>query len=96
MKDQIVDMLEMSHPWQPEWVITSEDVDTYLKELDDTKPAHVLDRHWYPPYLVYLTIEENGEEIVHYLLSKWCGEYDPMWSEEMVSLREEFYGMLPQ
>ena len=96
MKNQIVDMLEMSHPWQPEWIVTSEDVDKYLKELDDTKPAHVLDRHWYPPYLVYLTIEENGEEIVHYLLSKWCGEYDPMWSEEMVSLREEFHGMLPQ
>ena len=31
MKDQIVDMLEMSHPWQPEWVVTSEDVDKYLK-----------------------------------------------------------------
>ncbi len=83
MKDQIVDMLKMAHPWQPEWVVTSEDVDKYLKELDDTKPAHVLDRHWYPPYLVYLTIEENGEEIVHYLMSKWCGEYDPMWPEEM-------------
>ena len=64
MKDQIVDMLKMAHPWQPEWVVTSEDVDTYLKELDDTKPSHVLARHWYPPYLVYLTIEGNGEEIV--------------------------------
>ena len=83
MKDQIVDMLEMAHPWQPEWVVTSEDVDTYLKELDDTKPADMLSRDWYPPYLVYLTIEENGEEIVHYLMSKWCGEYDPTWSEEM-------------
>ena len=49
MKDQIVDMLKMSHPWQPEWIVTSEDVDKYLKELDDTKPAHVSDRHWYPP-----------------------------------------------
>ena len=28
MKDQIVDMLEMAHPWQPEWVVTLEDVDT--------------------------------------------------------------------
>jgi len=23
MKDQIVDMLEMANPWQPEWVFTS-------------------------------------------------------------------------
>ncbi len=23
MKDQIVDMLKMAHPWQPEWVVTS-------------------------------------------------------------------------
>ena len=83
MKDQIVDMLKMAHPWQPEWVVTSEDVDTYLKELDDTKPAHVLDRHWYPPYLVYLTIEENRTEIVHYLMSDWYGEYGPTWSKEM-------------
>ena len=83
MKDQIVDMLKMAHPWQPEWVVTSEDVDTYLKELDDTKPVDMLSRDWYPQYLVYLIIEENGEEIVHYLMSKWCGEYDPTWSEEM-------------
>ena len=78
-----LDMFEMFHPWQPEWVVTSEDVDTYLKELDDTKPAHVLDRHWYPPYLVYLTIEENRTEIVHYLMSDWYGEYGPTWSKEM-------------
>ena len=83
MKDQIVDMLEMSHPWQPEWVVTSEDVDTYLKELDDTKPAHVLARHWYPPYLVYLNIEANGEEEVYFLMSKWCNGYDPVLSEKM-------------
>ena len=78
MKDQIVDMLEMSHPWQPEWVVTSEDVDTYLKELDAKKPADIQSRDWYPPYLVYLTIEENGMEIVHFLMSKWYGMYDPV------------------
>ena len=78
MKDQIVDMLKMAHPWQPEWVVTSEDVDTYLKELDDTKPADMLSKDWYPPYLVYVTSEENGEEMVHFLMSNWYGMYDPV------------------
>ena len=80
MKDQIVDMLKMAHPWQPEWVVTSEDVDTYLKELDATRPALdvIQRRDWYPPYLVYVTSEENGEEMVHFLMSNWYGMYDPV------------------
>jgi hypothetical protein len=80
MKGQIVDMLGIVHPWQPDWVITSEDVDTYLKELDATRPALAViqRRDWYPPYLVYVTSEENGEEMVHFLMSNWYGMYDPV------------------
>ena len=80
MKGQIVDMLGIVHPWQPDWVITSEDVDTYLKELDATRPALdvIQRRDWYPPYLVYVTSEENGEEMVHFLMSNWYGMYDPV------------------
>jgi hypothetical protein len=82
MKDQI-EMFELAHPWQPEWVVTSEDVDKYIEYLDTERPDAVPARDWFPPYFVYETIKKNGKKGVSMLPSKWYNDYDPMWSEQM-------------
>ena len=78
-----LDMFEMAHPWQPEWVVTSEEVDKYIEYLDTERPDDVQARDWFPPYFVYETIKKNGKKGVFFLPSKWYDEYDPMWSEQM-------------
>ena len=82
MKDQI-EMFELAHPWQPEWVVTSEDVDKYIEYLDTERPDDVPARDWFPPYFVYETKNKNGKKGVSMLPSKWYNDYDPMWSEQM-------------
>ena len=78
-----VEMFELAHPWQPEWVVTSEEVDKYIEYLDTERPDDVQARDWFPPYFVYETKNKNGKKGVSMLPSKWYNNYDPMWSEQM-------------
>ena len=70
---------EIKHLLQPDWVVTGNDVDKFLAELDEKKPEMEDERDYYPPYICYLLTDKNGEERLSILYSKWYNEYDPIY-----------------
>ena len=70
---------EIKHLLQPDWVVTGNDVDKFLAELDEKKPEMEDEQDHYPPYICYLLTDKNGEERLSILYSKWYNEYDPIY-----------------
>ena len=72
-----ININEIKHPLQPDWVVTRDDVDKFLAELDERKSGMEDRREYCPPYICYVLNDENGEEKLSILFSRWYGEYDP-------------------
>ena len=70
-------IIDIKHPLQPEWVITTDDVHKFLKELDEKKPQMEDERDNYPPYMCSIAVDENGKERLTINYSRWYGDYDP-------------------
>ena len=69
-------LIQEKHPWQPDWVKTKEDVDTFLELLDNYKFLSDNSMDWYPPYLIFLeTI--NDKEYLGMINSQWKDYYCP-------------------
>ena len=68
---------EIKHPLQPDWVVTRDDVDKFLAELDERKSGMEDKWDYFPPYICYILNDENGKEKLSILFSSWYGEYDP-------------------
>ena len=56
-------IIDIKHPLQPEWVLTTDDVHKFLKELDEKKPQMEDERDNYPPYMCSIAVDENGKKI---------------------------------
>ena len=69
-------LIQIKHPWQPEWISTKQDVEIFLKLMDHYQYLVEDERDWYPPFLVFLE-EINGKVMVGSILSKWSTFYDP-------------------
>ena len=69
-------LINIKHPWQPDWVITREDVEIFLQIMENYLYLAKDERDWYPPFLVFLE-EINGKVMVGSILSKWHTFYDP-------------------
>ena len=69
-------LIQIKHPWQPDWVSTKQDVEIFLKLMDHYHYLVEDERDWYPPFLVFLE-EINGKVMVGSILSKWHLSYDP-------------------
>ena len=69
-------LIQIKHPWQPDWVFTKQDVEIFLKLMDHYQYLVEDERDWYPPFLVFLE-EINGKVMVGSILSKWHTVYDP-------------------
>ena len=69
-------LIKIKHPWQPDWVSTKEDVELFLKLMQQYRYLVKDERDWYPPFLVFLE-EINGATMVGSILSKWHTVYDP-------------------
>ena len=67
---------EIKHPWQPDWVYTKEDVNTFLKLMDEYRFLVEDEKDWYPPFIVFIE-DFNGKQMLGTIQSKWCMEYDP-------------------
>ncbi len=81
MKNELINnnnivLIQEKHPWQPDWVKTKEDVDTFLELLDNYKFLCDNSMNWYPPYLIFLeTI--NDKEYLGMINSQWKDYYCP-------------------
>ena len=69
-------LIQLKHPWQPDWVCKREDVEIFLKLMEQYRYLVEDERDWYPPFLVFLE-EINGKVMVGSILSKWHTVYDP-------------------
>ena len=66
----------IKHAWQPEWVESKEDVDTFFKLLDQYSYLGQESKNWYPPFIVFID-DSSGRELLSFLHSSWSGTYDP-------------------
>ena len=73
-----IDLKKMKHPFQPDWVRTENDVRMFLELLDKNKPDDVDVKDWYPPIIYGIKINDEGEEQLYSIFSKWYGDYDPV------------------
>ena len=69
-------LIKIKHQWQPEWVLTREDVEVFLKLMEHYRYLVEDERDWYPPFIVFLE-KINGKVVVGSILSKWHTFYDP-------------------
>ena len=67
------------HPWQPDWILTKDDIQIYLKLMDHYRYLAEDERDWYPPYLVFIE-SFNGKQMIGTIRSKWFMEYDPFFA----------------
>ena len=72
-----IDLSKIKHPWQPDWVRTGEDMNTFLKLLDEHKHLSKREEDWYPPFF-YIVDNTDGEERLSCFPSAWNGNYDPV------------------
>ena len=70
-------LMQIKHPWQPDWVRTGEDMNTFLKLLDEHKHLSKREEDWYPPF-IYIVDNTDGEERLSCFPSAWNGNYDPV------------------
>ena len=73
-----IDLKKIKHPFQPDWVKTDKDVELFLELLDKNKPDNVDEKDWYPPFIYGVKINDEGEEQLYSIFSKWNGDYDPV------------------
>jgi len=66
----------VKHPWQPDWILTKNDVQIYLKLMDHYRYLVEDERDWYPPFIVFIE-EFNGKQLIGTIQSKWWSYYDP-------------------
>ena len=66
----------IKHPWQPDWIYTKEDVNTFLKLMDEYRFLVEDEKDWYPPFLVFIE-SFNGKQMIGTIQSKWFMYYDP-------------------
>ena len=66
----------IKHRWQPEWVENKEDVDTFLKLLDQYSFLEKEKMDWYPPFIVFID-DSSGKEVLAFMHSTWSETYDP-------------------
>ena len=52
-------LIQIKHPWQPDWVRTREDVELFLQIMQNYLYLAKDERDWYPPFIVFL--EEINE-----------------------------------
>jgi hypothetical protein len=69
-------LIQLKHPWQPDWVCTKQDAEIFLKLMEHYRYLVDDERDWYPPFIVFLE-EINGKVMVGSILSKWHTAYDP-------------------
>ena len=66
----------IKHPWQPDWILTKNDVQIYLKIMDYYRYLVKDEKDWYPPFIVFIE-EINGKQMIGTMQSKWWSYYDP-------------------
>ena len=69
------------HPWQPDWILTKDDIQIYLKLMDHYRYLAEDERDWYPPYLVFIE-GFNGKQMIGTIRAKWFMNYDPFIAEK--------------
>ena len=67
---------DLRHPWQPDWILTKDDVQVFLKLMDYYKYLVEDEKDWYPPYLVFIE-SFNEKQMIGTIKSKWFMKYDP-------------------
>ena len=69
-------LIGVKHPWQPDWIQSSDDVDIFLELMDEYRYLVEDAKDWYPPYIIYIE-ERDGKQMLATMNSKWVLEYDP-------------------
>ena len=59
-------LIQIKHPWQPEWVRTREDVALFLQIMENYLYLAKDERDWYPPFIVFPKQDNIKLKVINY------------------------------